>query len=233
MGHHTDESAHVGVWLSRRGFLATAASLGALLSLGCNKEAGPVTELDPKRLRDALDGIKKWLSQNNPETANALQPGLSTHEIEKLTEQMPIALTDELFLLYQWHNGTSKDAPFIWNHHFPPLQTVVRFWSKSLESTWQPSWFPIFLNRGDAYLVAAFGYKAKMLPIRHFAPQSSSCPNAFANLTTMMETALEWYTSGAVKSNGRGGLRADTDLVRVIFQKHNPEQQYPGDPIEE
>lgn len=213
--------------LSRRALLQLTAAGLAIVS-GCSKAAPISNEVDPKRLYNALEGIRNWLVEHNPEVAHSLQAGLTSNEVETLTANLPFALPIEVCLLYQWHNGTSSDGPFIFNHRFLSLQESVEFYRKNLEGGWQTSWFPLFLHKGDAYFVAPFGFKSKSLPIRHFSLQSKESPNAFSSLTVMMETALDWYSKGAVRVGKKGELTSDPERVRQIFERHNPGLVFPG-----
>jgi len=53
----------------------------------------------------ALDRIKQWAEQHDPEFVTVLQPGLKRQEIDALTRDLPFALAEEVYELYQWHNG--------------------------------------------------------------------------------------------------------------------------------
>lgn len=214
--------------LTRRTFLALAGA-SALALCGCTKEAPrSAKEVDPRRLQNALEGIRTWLLEHSPSVAHALQPGLTSHDIERVTGNLPFAIPTEIALLYQWHNGTSSEDPFIWKHRFLPLETAIEFWAKNQSSSWQDTWFPIFLHQGDAYFIAPFGYKARSLPIRHFTLTGKEHPNTFQSLTLMMETELEWYKSRAVRVNAKGGLVGDPARMREIFERKNPGMPYPG-----
>ena len=214
--------------MSRRSFLGVAAC-GMLTACGCDKGKGSA-ELDPRRLQNALEGIRAWLVEHTPDVAHQLQPGLSSKEIETITANVPFALPFEESLLYEWHNGSTSDGPFIFNHRYLPLQEAVEFYRKGLGTGWQTSWFPLFMHKGDAYIVAPFGFKSKQMPIRHFTLQSTESPNVFQNLTAMMETALDWFRSGAVRAARNGTLRPDEDMMRKIFERHNPGLPFPGIP---
>lgn len=198
---------------------------------GCSRDTPASSEVDPKRLHNALEGVRQWLIKNNPDVARGLQPGLTANEIEAITANLPFSLPLEEFLLYEWHNGSSSGAPFIFNHRFPSLQESIAFYRKNNEGGWQTSWFPLFFHRGDAFFIAPFGFKSKSLPIRHFTLQSNEFPNAFSSLTVMMETALAWYRSGAVKVGKGGELTADQEQLRKIYERLNPGLIYPSPSI--
>ena len=216
--------------MPRRAFLGVLGAAG-FLTFGCEKSDSGLSSsskaIDPKQLRDNLDGIKAWLEKNNPEVAASLQPGMSRREIEMITAEMPFALPDEVVLLYQWYNGTSIDAPFIWNYRFLPIEDAALFWKKNERSGWLNK-FPMFAHRGQYYFVAPFGIAVKSLPVRHFSPKNTDHPNAFLNVTVMAQTALEWYKSGAVKVGKAPNLRAvNMEKIREIHEKLNPDTLFP------
>lgn len=64
-------------------------------------------------LRETLERLEYWLWQHHPRTAELLEPGLTSEEIDDQVQNLPIQITQEIKQLYQWANGCSVFAlPF-------------------------------------------------------------------------------------------------------------------------
>lgn len=55
----------------------------------------------------ALKRLLQNLNQKAPEIVSYLQPGLTRQEIDEKTKDLPGRLPEEVYELYQWHNGFS------------------------------------------------------------------------------------------------------------------------------
>lgn len=56
----------------------------------------------------ALEIISRNLKRKAPEVVSHLQPGLTRQEIDEKTKDLPGRLPEEVYELYQWHNGFSQ-----------------------------------------------------------------------------------------------------------------------------
>jgi hypothetical protein len=59
---------------------------------------------------EALSRLEKVLNQTASTVANRLQPGLSRAEIDQRTASCSWTLPEDVYALYQWHNGLSGTA---------------------------------------------------------------------------------------------------------------------------
>ncbi len=79
-------------------------------------------------MQDLLAEYEAFLAQDAPTVLEALQPGLSLDEIQRLEKEHNITLTRDLRELYQWRNGTPRESdanafPYLW---FVPLDTALQ-----------------------------------------------------------------------------------------------------------
>ncbi|MCA6504183.1 MAG: hypothetical protein ACK6CP_07135 [Pseudanabaena sp.] len=76
-----------------------------------------------------LDRIMNWMLSNQPSYAESFLPGLSRQEIDSICEVIPGCLSEDIYQLYQWRNGTNEKCPQIWAQwfhlHYQPLQEVI------------------------------------------------------------------------------------------------------------
>jgi hypothetical protein len=56
-------------------------------------------------LTEALESILDWLEKNNPYEFSHLRAGLSRDEIDELVKDLPFTVPEEVYELYQWHDG--------------------------------------------------------------------------------------------------------------------------------
>jgi hypothetical protein len=76
----------------------------------------------------SLDRIMSWMIANQPIYAESFLPGLSRQEIDSICEVIPGCLSEDIYQLYQWRNGTNEEYwRWMWNFHlhYQPLQEVV------------------------------------------------------------------------------------------------------------
>lgn len=55
-----------------------------------------------------LERISRILKWKAPKIVSRLQPGLTPQEIDEKTKDLPGRLPEEVYELYQWHNGFSS-----------------------------------------------------------------------------------------------------------------------------
>jgi hypothetical protein len=60
-----------------------------------------------EQLKVALNNLDSVLEQNAPNVSNRLQKGLTRNEINKLVRKFSWELPEDIFELYQWHDGLS------------------------------------------------------------------------------------------------------------------------------
>lgn len=153
-------------------------------------------------LTNALNRIVAcWEKNGNEKLVHGLMPGLSHAEIEKLVQDLPIQLPQEIFELYQWRNGSKYEEDEGW---YLPLQDAVKFYLNRIEYYEPP------FNEGNVAIICLFFYIFPPDPISEQAgyiliPEShDACPVIFetmnsepsitrkyASITAMMLTIAE------------------------------------------
>lgn len=105
---------------------------------------------------------------------DALQPGLTTEAIERLTGRLPFAFPLELQFLYQWHNGTSPATGqnrLFPGGGFPPLADALAVYEdfrggarRATQGTgtdpdlvYDAHWFPVLFSYGNSVYVVECG----------------------------------------------------------------------------
>ncbi|MEH2372257.1 SMI1/KNR4 family protein [Nostoc sp.] len=69
-------------------------------------------------LMDELQYILNWLKSTNVEFFDCYNPGLTRQQIDEITKDLPFRLSEEVYELYQWRNGT---ADLGYNNGYLPL----------------------------------------------------------------------------------------------------------------
>lgn len=69
-------------------------------------------------LTDELQYILNWLKSTNHDFFDCYNPGLTRQQIDEITKDLPFRLSEEVYELYQWRNGT---ADLGYNNGYLPL----------------------------------------------------------------------------------------------------------------
>lgn len=119
------------------------------------------------QLSQALERIWNWFQVNAPTMAKFLQPGLTRDQIDA-QQDLPFQLPEEVYQLYQWHNGSSAEQhiELMPQYRFLSLEDViaqyqitVEIWKDVSETeNWEDGWgcegwFPVFGEDGNFYIV--------------------------------------------------------------------------------
>lgn len=102
-------------------------------------------------ITEALQRIEVWLQNHMPAHAAQLRFGLTRDEIEKQVQNLPFSLPEEVYKLYQWHDGSVEQFLFL-NYDFFSLKDAIEAYHQ-----W---WIEIFYDKHES---AYFFYKS--LPI--------------------------------------------------------------------
>ncbi|WP_329527334.1 SMI1/KNR4 family protein [Streptomyces sp. NBC_01462] len=169
------------------------------------------------RIQRAWTRITKWLGENAPRHAEAINPGADQGLIDAAEEEMATAIPAELRVWLLLNNGsTAKDVleGYLYQSHhdsvflpgnnvFLDLRQVVDVYRDLLAggADWQPEWIP-FAQRFDApygYFLDT-GAGSTQAPVMYFA--EAALPKlAFASLADFLEATADTL-------EGRGGIRA-------------------------
>ena len=80
-------------------------------------------------LTNALERIMSWLKIYKPELADSFLPSLTLEEIRAGEEKIGFLLPKEIYELYQWQNGMTKDSDslFFPSIGFIPFNEAIAF----------------------------------------------------------------------------------------------------------
>lgn len=120
-------------------------------------------------IRAALERILECLQLQAPQMVQSLQPGLTSTEIAAKVADLPFQLPTQVVELYQWRNGSSYEprcCELLPSYCFLSLDEAIKNYKltidivSSIEENWQedlfnPSWFPLFAEDSNFYVVAS------------------------------------------------------------------------------
>ncbi|MFM7887602.1 MAG: hypothetical protein ACKPCM_13130, partial [Pseudanabaena sp.] len=116
-------------------------------------------------LLTTLTRLDEYFASRRPIFAENLLPGLSVQEIDEVVAGLPFRLSEEFYVLYQWHNGVNisvKDSLRFDSYvrFFSPLNICLKNYHFLMKLKWDcdfdddeinPKWFPIISNNGESY----------------------------------------------------------------------------------
>lgn len=164
------------------------------------------------KITNALRDIMSWMEEYQPRYANSFLPGLSKEEIEVNFQSLEVPINKEIYELYEWRNGRDVE-PLINQSFFPsiydllPLGDVVDlyhyinlppedggFLGEELEGR---KLLPLF-GRLDPGICAC---SINVLSPEEDAPlvflfEAEIVPSYYVDLTTMIKTFYEFYSTG-------------------------------------
>ncbi|HEY9815630.1 MAG TPA: SMI1/KNR4 family protein [Candidatus Obscuribacterales bacterium] len=160
-------------------------------------------------LIDALERIYAWLQKNKPEYMYRFQPGLPLDYLQKKLKKFPRYLPQELYTLYQWHNGTNNedwDCGIFVYHSFLDIDYAMKQAEfgfinhssqiRNRQREYLPTYvFPFCDFEGEHFVVEGMDYESETAPV-YFMDQLGEIHLAFTSLTTMMLTIAECYETG-------------------------------------
>jgi cell wall assembly regulator SMI1 len=180
----------------------------------------------------ALDRILTWIQTVKPTLAETLQPGLSKAEIKKKTENLPFDLSQEIYELYQWHNGTNDkmECWFFAEYNFNSLDESLALYQKLMSwqdefqtefhEMWNSMWFPLFvLDIKENLFTVCADEKLQNSPILKYFIESGETIK-YKSLTNMMLVIAECYETGVYYVD-EIGIDFDEDEVDAVRLKYN------------
>lgn len=197
------------------------------------------------QLSQALERIWNWFQVNALAMLTFLQPGLTRGQIDAQVQDLPFQLPEEVYQLYQWHNGSSAEQyiEFLPQYRLLSLedaiaqyQMTVEIWVDSSETekcddgwSWVERWFPLFAVDGNFYMIEGPSQPKTTAPIIHFSKYGDN--HLICNsLTEIMLVIAECLETGAYffpqSESGDTYLYLDKDETREaqIWLKHQPQQ---------
>ena len=163
-------------------------------------------------LTDSLDQIVNWWRQNihsiediEAEMDDILLPGLSREQIDQQIQDLPFGIAEEIYDLYQWHNGMyqpdclSVTYPLFPDYAIYPLEQALRIYDDLIsirQLQWSPLWFPILYQECRSYYCTVGNQKDRnSAPIIHFAVVGRE-KVVYSSLTEMMNEIADRYERG-------------------------------------
>jgi len=208
-----------------RAALVSVAAIGLAACPGephdAPREVSNVQAFDSSALRSALERIVQWHARHHTNTAAVLRPGLSEVELQRQLDKLPCRLPHEIQALYAWHDGTEvTDDEFIWYHYFPSLESAINSYRRLTSTGFlPPGEFPVLEFEGEYYVVRCSNRVVDASPVWHVHHNPERNVN-YVSFTAYMETAAEWYETGAAEAH-------DLRRLREIHQRHNPGAVFP------
>ena len=152
-------------------------------------------------LTNALNRIFSWLEKHPSEkyaSVDVLQPGLSYEEIERRVADLPFKLSEEVYELYKWRNGTCEGeedfSKFFNGYAFLSIESAIEEYE---ELFWKSRWFPIFYLDSRDYLVVSCESENLAPILRIYLGGGEDGELLFSSLTNMMLTIAECYETDA------------------------------------
>lgn len=151
-------------------------------------------------LLETLNCILEWQQQNNPESAEGWQPGLTIAEIEVMVRNLPFQLSREFCELYQWRNGGCLYFPL--EVALEEYDKMVELSENTLYPKWNPYWLPITDDFGSGHPAEDLqGYRVvvgdkEAQDTSLLLSIDSECPEPgvwYPNITNMMLAISEQY----------------------------------------
>ncbi|MEO1429332.1 MAG: pentapeptide repeat-containing protein [Cyanobacteria bacterium J06633_8] len=154
-------------------------------------------------LTEALERIRNHHLEHNPKLVEKLKPGLTRKEIDEVIKDLPFPFPEELYELYQWHNGMEGAYPVSWLqfinakggvYGFLSLEDAIKMSREEYKSVsitkygkYEPNWLIIFSSASDNNalgLVIILGEETA--PIRCYDEEDNFYEIIHSSLTNMM-----------------------------------------------
>ena len=200
----------------------------------------------PTRLPENVEGdtevlLKRFesaLRVHAPEVLDALQPGLSEHQIAAIESQFGFRLTGEPRSLYMWRNGGVPDLQhdLIPGHRFLPLGDAAQLRAEH----WRQVWNAPLIQRTAFYIFA--GHRTNWLTVLDdgcgdgyfYDPGRRSRPGSFfyhfaedrqyrffPSLTNFLAGATECYESRIYRAGRKGSAAENYERSFPLWQRYS------------
>ncbi|MDZ8026346.1 MAG: hypothetical protein RMX65_008865 [Nostoc sp. DedQUE01] len=175
-------------------------------------------------LTEGLNRIFVWLDEHYPDIASSLSPGLSYGEITKKIGDLPFKVSDEVYEIFQWRNGSQNNSIFGGASLFSlngALTLYQNFEDYFLDSDIKT--FPIFTNDNSAEYYFAICETLEELPIITIGFDEPEIIVKYTSLTNMILSIAEAYESKVFIRDERYGYIKiiNPDLFQSIRYKYN------------
>ena len=155
-------------------------------------------------MTEALQSIEIWLQNHMPNRAAELKPGITRDEIDEQVKDLPFSLPDEVYELYQWHDG-SVDMFAVENYDFLSLGSAIAIYHEWLsealfEEPEEASFFekslPIFqLWSENGVLLSVVCEESQNYPVRMLDIYCKDFSVRYLSLKDFILHVADWYES--------------------------------------
>ena len=180
-------------------------------------------------MRQAQEQILQWLKLNRHEYFSSLKDGFLIKEIGNKTKVLPFELSQEVYQLYQWKNGsslldtTSFDICFIPSFLFLSLEKSIEEYYLNIDifkDDWQENWFPIFSLEGYSYFTLCQKASVDNSSIWFYDYEQPEPILCYESLTMMICVIADCYETGAYYMNSQGLLKENKAQVNRIINRY-------------
>lgn len=173
-------------------------------------------------LRSALAALDAHWAQRDPGWPKRVPAGLSKAHIEQAERELkPMVLSDELRILYNWHDGDGEGQVFgdDWPY-FLPLSEAVEQWRFGRDELgWTPCWFP-FKSFDKQYWIALIdSVPAESSGILNFWVDDN--PKLYLpSIEAMVRLHLDALGQGLVGSRFDDSREQRHDAMEALRERH-------------
>ena len=164
-------------------------------------------------------------------------PGLTREEIDEIAEEIPFTFPEELYELYQWHNGVKErkgwDYCFAGTSEFLTLQEAINFTrviaeGEYNEDSWKPNYFFAFAEGTDNGYLYVLNIGEGKATVLDYCPDSMVVTSIeFSSITQMMLEKAFWQEGVDFSGANLAGVDLNGFYLRNIkfngsnFEKTN------------
>jgi hypothetical protein len=192
-------------------------------------------------LLTTLTRLDEYFASRRPIFAENLLPGLSVQEIDEVVADLPFRLSEEFYVLYQWHNGVDisvKDSLRFDSYvrFFSPLNICLKNYHFLMKLKWDcdfdddeinPKWFPIISNNGESYFFTkgATDQTSSSELIYLWASEDWSFEPNYESIESFVKSIYECYIAGVYDiDDNEEVICTNEKLEEEIHRKYNPNQ---------
>jgi hypothetical protein len=184
-------------------------------------------------LQSALAALDSYWSGRDPTWSKRLPPGLTQREIQDAEAAIhPMVLSDELRILYGWHDGDGQGLAFgdEWPY-FLPLSAAIEWWRFGHEELgWTPCWFPLKSFDKQYWIALIDSVRQENSGILNFWVDENPQPY-LPSTEAMVRWHLDCFTDGIVGSRFDDSHEMRFDAVENIRRRHTGPILVRGEPL--
>jgi hypothetical protein len=196
-------------------------------------------------LLQTLNNFEEYLTEKRPNFVRSFLPSLSREQIDEIVSGLPFYLSEEIYTLYQWHNGIDvsiMDDKCFWltdyDRFFSPLEICLEDYYELIqvkndindvdEEFVNTLWFPISRAFGESYTLTTGDSQRKKTSelISIWTYQDWVFGPNFDSLTSYIETVYDCYLAGIYSVDEEEHIidNYNSKKYMQIYKKHNPNQ---------